>query len=65
MPGRAGDEALPGSHPVKKEIKNLFLPEHGLEFIQEINKKAQDKYPELTPEQRAWDTLTEIEEVLG
>lgn len=45
----------------KEEIKNLFLPEHGLDFVQEISKKAQDKYPELTPEQRAWDTLTEIE----
>lgn len=45
----------------KEEIKNLFLPDDGLDFIQEISKKARGKYPELTPEQRAWDTLTEIE----
>lgn len=43
-----------------EEIKKLFIPSHGLELIEEISRQAHDKYPELTPEQSAWDTLTEI-----
>lgn len=44
-----------------EEVKKLFLPSHGLELIEEISRQAYRKYPGLTPEQSAWDTLTEIE----
>lgn len=44
-----------------EERKVLFLPSEGRALIDEISKKAHDKFPGLTPEQVAWDTLTGIE----
>jgi len=44
-----------------EEIKTIYMPSNGIDMIKEISKQANDKYPELTPEQSAWDILTEIE----
>jgi len=49
------------SHYSIEGIKKLFLPSHGMGLIEEISRQAHDKYPGLTLEQSAWDTLTEIE----
>ncbi len=46
------------------EIERMLAPENVMEVIGNIEKGVKKKFPESTPEQTAWDTLTRLEENL-
>jgi len=46
------------------EIKRMLAPENVVEVLGNIEKGVKEKFPESTPEQTAWDTLTRLEENL-
>ena len=47
------------------EIKRMLAPANIAEVLSNIKKGMKEKFPESTPEQTAWDTLTRLEENLG
>lgn len=46
------------------QVQRMLAPDNIAEFLERIRAVAKDKYPEPTPEQNAWDTLTRLEENL-
>jgi len=44
-----------------ERVKKLIAPENLLQIIQNVDAKVKEKFPETTPEQNAWDTLTQLE----
>jgi len=46
------------------EIKRMLAPPSTLQLLTNLDKAISEKYPESTPEQTAWDTLTRIKENL-
>jgi DNA repair exonuclease SbcCD ATPase subunit len=48
-----------------EEIRRMLAPAEILQTLTSIGSGVRAKYPESTPEQNAWDTLTRLEENLG
>ncbi|MEM3432779.1 MAG: AAA family ATPase [Candidatus Micrarchaeaceae archaeon] len=57
-------ERYPG-HFSPDEVRRLLLPGDIPKILSRLESLVRDKYPEATPEQVAWDTLTRLEENLG
>lgn len=57
------DDYKTKSYPLK-EVLTLFIPDSGPKILEKIKKRAHDEFPQITPEQDAWDTLTRLEENL-
>lgn len=47
-----------------EQVKRMLAPDNVIEALDHINTQVKAKYPESTPEQNAWDTLTRLEENL-
>jgi len=47
-----------------EEVQRLLAPMHVIEVMERFHAALKTKYPEATPEQTAWDTLTRLEENL-
>lgn len=58
------DETYLESGKTSSEVKKMLAPTNIVETIDNIGKVIKEKYPESTPEQNAWDTLTRLEENL-
>jgi DNA repair exonuclease SbcCD ATPase subunit len=48
-------------HYTNKELQGFFNPENGKGTLSSISEKLAIKFPNKTPEQTAWDTLTSVE----
>lgn len=45
-------------------VRRMLAPDNYVEALNHIDSVVKDKYPRVTPEQTAWDTLTRLEENL-
>jgi hypothetical protein len=46
------------------QVQKMLVPVEGLQILSQVYSAVKAKYPEATPEQTAWDTLTRLEENL-
>lgn len=52
----------PGPRFGLEQVQRMLAPKNVIEPLERIHSVARGKYPETTPEQNAWDTLTRLEE---
>ncbi len=57
-------ERYPDTRFGPHDVRRMLAPDNLLELLESIHSVAKAKYPEATPEQTAWDSLTRLEENL-
>lgn len=57
-------EKYPDPQFTLSQVKRMLAPDSAIEALNRVYSTVKNKYPEATPEQTAWDTLTRLEENL-
>ena len=60
----AAIEKYPDTRFGLDDVRRMLAPDNLLELLESIHSVVKAKYPEATPEQTAWDSLTRLEENL-